>query len=101
MTIRQVLALLTGVGVACGAAGKVPAERAAELNGATYTCTGAEKAGSPGGVAEFTGKFKGTWPGAKPHGWDPGPYKDEKPQFSITAENMAQYANQLTEGQKG
>ena len=102
MNTRRVLALCVGIGVACPVAmAKVPAEKAAELDGPKYTCQGAERAGSASGVAEYTGKFQGTFPGAKPFGYDPGPYKDEKPLFSITSANMDQYAANLTEGQKG
>jgi len=35
-----------------------------------------------------------------PKGYDPGPYAAEKPLFTITAENSAQYAERLSEGQK-
>ncbi len=80
---------------------KVPPEKAAELDTPKLTCMGAERASSPGGVAEYTGKYLGTWPGqSKPYGFEPGPYADEKPLFTVTPENMAQYADQLTEGQK-
>ncbi|HKY90337.1 MAG TPA: DUF1329 domain-containing protein [Nevskiaceae bacterium] len=83
------------------ATAKVTAEKAKELDGPKLTCMGAEKAGTPSGVAEWTGKYNGTWPGqTKPHGYEPGPYKDEKPLFTITKANMAQYADKLTEGQK-
>ena len=83
------------------AAAKVPADKAAELDGAKYTCMGAEKAGTPGGVAEYSGKFMGTWPGqTKKTGYEAGPYKDEKPSLTITAANMAEHAGKLTEGQK-
>ncbi len=93
--------------VACSAAmasieaqAKVPESKAAEL-GKRLTCSGAEKAGSAGGVPEYTGKFKGSWPGMKgKYGFEPGPYADEKPQFSITAANMSRYADKLTEGEK-
>ena len=81
---------------------KVSPEKAAELDGPALTCMGAEKAGSASGVAEYTGKFVGTWPGQKKeHGYEPGPYADEKPLFTITAQNIAQYHDKLTEGQKG
>ena len=90
-----VLALASGA-----VAAKVPAEKAAELDGPNYNCNGGERAGTPDGYPEYSGKFDGKWPGAKPYGFDPGPYKDEKPLFSITAQNMAQYADKLTEGQK-
>jgi hypothetical protein len=80
---------------------KVTPEKAKELDGPKYTCMGAEKAGSPSGVAEYTGKFQGTWPGIKNKtGWDAGPYADEKPKLKIDSKNMAQHAAMLTEGQK-
>jgi hypothetical protein len=83
------------------AGAKVSAEKAAELGGPKYTCAGGEKAGTSTGVAEFTGKFDGTWPGVKkPYGFEPGPYAAEKPLFSITAQNMAQYQDKLTPGMK-
>src|SRR5262249_13252241 len=43
----------------------------------------------------------GTWPGqTKPYGYEPGPYKDEKPLFTINAQNMDKYADKMTDGQK-
>ncbi len=81
---------------------KVPADKAAELNGPRLTCSGAEKAGTADGVPEYTGKFKGTWPGVTgASGYEPGPYAGEKPLFSITAQNFSQHADRLTEGEKG
>ena len=54
------------------------------------------------GVAAFSGKWLDSWPGMKSKGgYDPGPYADEKPLFTITAQNMAQYADKLTDSQKG
>lgn len=65
------------------------------------TCVGAERAASAGGVAEYSGKWLGAWPGLKDvRGYAPGPYADEKPLFTITAANMAEHAERLTEGQK-
>lgn len=79
----------------------VPAAEAATLGGDKLSCNGAEKAGSTSGVAVWTGKFKGTWPGAThTSGYEPGPYADEKPLFTITAANAAQYADKLSEGEK-
>ncbi len=101
---QQLRYLLFAVSVSAisGAAGaKVPADKAAELDGPVYTCTGAQRAGTDSGIPPYTGKYQGTWPGVtKPHGFEPGPYADEKPLFSITADNMADYADKLTEGQK-
>ncbi len=81
---------------------KVTPEKAAELNGPKFTCMGAEKAGNASGtIPEYSGKYVGKWPGmTKPFGFEPGPYAAEKPLFTITAQNMAQYADKLTEGQK-
>jgi len=80
---------------------KVPAAKAAELDTPKTTCMGAERAGSASGVAEYSGKFLGTWPGQKkPFGFEPGPYAGEKPQVTITTQNLPQYADKLTEGQK-
>ena len=83
---------------------KVTEEEAAKL-GKSLTCVGAEKAGTASGVPEYTGKWLGTPPGVNyplhvgKHPIDP--YADEKPIAMITAENMAKYADKLTDGQKG
>lgn len=82
---------------------KVSAEEAAKLGG-ELTCLGAEKAGNAdGSIPEYSGK----WLGKPPHVQYAGtgspytdPYADEKPLFVITASNMEQYAEKLTEGQK-
>ena len=82
---------------------KVPAAEADKL-GKDLTCVGAEKAGTKDGVPEYTGKWLGTPPGVKytlhvgEHPVDP--YAAEKPLFTITAENQAQYAAKLSDGQK-
>ena len=102
MKIRLTLAaaVMTALPVHAALA-KATAEEAAQLDGPRLTCMGAERAGSPSGVAEFTGKYFGEWPGLKSkHGFEPGPYADEKPLFKITAENLGQYEDKLTEGQK-
>ncbi|WP_028080255.1 DUF1329 domain-containing protein [Solimonas soli] len=105
MKVKTVLAscfAVSAIGFAAPQAyAKVDAAKAAELDGPKLTCIGAEKAGSPGGVAEYTGKYLDSWPGMKkPFGYEPGPYADEKPLFTVTAKNMAQYEAKLTEGQK-
>jgi hypothetical protein len=94
-------ALAALLGPSTVALAKVPADKAAELDGPRLTCMGAERAGSDSGVAAYTGQWLGTWPGnTVKEGYTPGPYADEKPLFTITAANAAQYAAQLTEGQK-
>ncbi|HET8883332.1 MAG TPA: DUF1329 domain-containing protein [Solimonas sp.] len=83
------------------AAARATAAEAAELGGARLTCNGAEKAGSDSGVAQWTGKFQGNWPGMQAKsGYVAGPYANEKPLFKISAANMAQYADKLTDGEK-
>jgi hypothetical protein len=89
----------------CGAVmAKVPAAEADRL-GKDLTCVGAEKAASKdGGVPEFSGKWLGTPPGIKytPHvgEFPPDPYASEKPILTITAANVGQYADKLSDGQK-
>ena len=82
---------------------KATPEEVAKL-GKSLTCTGGEKAGTASGVPEFTGKWLGTPPGiqyAAHSGQHPvDPYASEKPLFTITTENLSQYAERLTEGQK-
>ncbi len=104
--MKRVLSAVGGVVAACILAplpgwAKVSADQAAQLGGDKYTCIGAEKAGTPSGVAPFSGKWLDSWPGMKnKRGYEPGPYAEEKPLFVITAQNMGQYADKLTDGQK-
>ena len=80
---------------------RITPEQARELDGPRLSCMGAERAGSASGIPEYGGQWVGKWPGMKgASGYEPGPYAAEKPRFTITAANMAQYAANLTEGQK-
>ena len=98
------LAVAVGLMLATSVWAKVPASEADRL-GKDLTCVGATKAGNKEGtIPEFTGK----WLGAPP-GWDfvqgsgkhpVDIYANEKPLFSITAENMDKYADKLSDGQK-
>lgn len=77
------------------------AEEAAQLGGEQYTCFGAERLGSETGVAEYTGKWFKKWPGMQNEkGYEPGPYADEQPLFTITAENFREHEQYLTEGMR-
>lgn len=103
MKSRTILALVLAAALAPmgSAVAKVSAQKAAELDGPKYTCIGAERAGSASGIPEYSGKWVDSWPGMKgKSGYEPGPYADEKPLFTITAANMDKYADKLTEGQK-
>ena len=83
---------------------KISAADAGRL-GKDLTCVGAEKAGNKEGtIPEFSGKWLGTPPGVQykanvgQHPVDP--YPDDKPLYVITAQNLAQYADKLSDGQK-
>lgn len=72
--------------------------------GPDLTPMGAERAGNAdGSIPAWTAKWRGTPPQVKfagPGTPYPDPYADEKPLFVITAQNMEQYAANLTDGQK-
>jgi len=78
---------------------KVSPEQAARL-GQDLTPVGAEKAGNADGtIPEWTGGMK-----ELPAGWKPGmpyvnPFPEDKVLFTINKDNMAQYADKLSEGQ--
>ena len=83
---------------------KVPQAEADRL-GRDLTCVGAERAGNKEGtIPEFSGKWLGAPPGIQytPHeGQHPvDPYSDDKPLFTITAQNLTQYESRLSDGQK-
>ena len=73
----------------------------ADLLKTTLTPLGAERAGNKEGTIP-------AWDGGYtkvPEGWEPGDYRpdffaDEKPLYSITAENMDRYLDKLAEGAK-
>ena len=97
LTLTSFLALPT-VGFAA-----VSAEEAEKL-GNELTCVGAERAGNAEGtIPEYTGKYLGEVPGwnPEPHsGAHPiDPYADEKPRLVITADNVSEYKDKLSEGQ--
>lgn len=91
--------MLTGLLSSAFAA--VPADEAQQL-GTTLTRFGAIKAGNKdGSIPEYTGQQI-----KAPTDYQPGsgiytdPLRDEKPLYRITAKNIDQYADKLTEGQK-
>ena len=104
LTCIAALTAAAGMLAAHSAAAAVSAEEAAQLGGDKLTCTGAERAGNADGSIPA---YSGQWLGAPPRldlknasGHDSDPYADEKPLFTITAQNMAQYADKLSDGQK-
>ncbi len=79
----------------------VSAEEAKAL-GTTLTAVGAEKAGNKEGtIPAYTGGLTKAPAGYKAgDGIRPDPFAGEKPRLQVTAANMAQYADQLTDGTK-
>lgn len=73
------------------------AEEAAKLMG-TLTPMGAEKSGNANGsIPAWDGGVK---QGGKTGGKRADPFAGEKPLFTVTAQNVAQYADKLSEGQQ-
>src|SRR3954468_17769341 len=98
------LALASALAAASGPFAAVPAADAAKL-GAELTPMGAEKAANADGtIPAWTGGIKSAAEAGFPHyktgDQHPDPYANDKPLFTITADNMGQYAAKLTEGQK-
>lgn len=103
--LKRVLGALFAAGVstllAPSALAAVTAEEARQL-GTTLTEFGAEKAGNKdGSIPAYTGgieKVAGYVPRSTPHYIDP--FANEKPLYSVSAKNMAQYDALLTPGNK-
>ncbi len=103
MIIRKSLLAVGVVGAifaAAGASAKVSSEEAEKL-GKELTPVGAERAGNAEGtIPAWNPDFKtpASYKGTGNH--YPDPYADEKPLFTITAENLDQYRGQLSPGQQ-
>jgi len=103
MIIRtKTVFLLMAVMCSSLAFAKLTPEEAARL-GDDLTPIGAEKAGNAEGtIPPFSGKLP-EFPEevySKPGAHLPNPYGDEEPLFVITADNVAEHADKLTEGQQ-
>ncbi len=102
---RNMLAcLIAGMTTAlmgAGAQAAITAEQAKAL-GTTLTGVGAEKAGNKdGSIPAYAGGLTTPPAGFKAgDGMRPDPFAGEKPRLVIDAKNMAQYADNLTEGTK-
>jgi len=85
------------VAFASQASAAVSAEDAAQL-GKKLTLIGAERAGNADGtIPEYTGGLTTPPASFKPgSGIRPDPFANEKPLYTITAKNMAQYESKLT-----
>ena len=94
--LASLLCLTAGTALA-----KASPEEITQLDGA-LTCMAADPAGSSKGVASYSGKWLGAAPGMQAESGHlySDPYAEEKPLYTITAQNMAHYSDQLSEGQK-
>ena len=78
----------------------VTPEKAARLKSA-LTPLGAEKAGNKDGtIPAWDGGYTTVWPGYRSGQPRPDPFEAERPRLTITAQNMQQYADQLSDGVK-
>jgi Protein of unknown function (DUF1329) len=89
--------------LACNSASaEVTAEEVAQLGGSALTLFGAEKTGNKDGtIPAYTGEVIKAPPGYDKK--NPGNYVepwDEKPTFTITAQNADKYADKLTDGDR-
>ena len=101
MKTKLLTSALTLSLAASAAMAEVPASQANRL-GADLTPMGAEKAGSKSGVGAWSGRaIDGS---SLLNGYDgsalPNPFAGDKPAYTVTAANAAQYDAQLTTGQK-
>ncbi|MCK5540529.1 MAG: DUF1329 domain-containing protein, partial [Deltaproteobacteria bacterium] len=92
--------LFTVMLCASGVQAKIPAEEVARL-GSDLTPVGGEKAGNAAGtIPAWTGGITQPPASYKPGDHHPDPFADDKVLFKINKANMAEYADQLTEGHK-
>ena len=99
-----VAALIAALSPSVSVNAAVTAQEAARL-GADLTPMGGEKAGNAAGTIPawdggLSSPAKAGFPNFASPGRAPDPYAGDKPVFKITAANMAQYADRLTEGEK-
>lgn len=100
MKLKILITALTVAIVSATAHAEVSLEEASRL-GKDLTLFGAEKAGNKDGtIPEYTGGLTKPPADYKNDGVYVDPFKNEKPLFSITQANMAQYADKLADGQK-
>jgi hypothetical protein len=78
----------------------VTPEQAARLQ-SDLTPVGAERAGNQDGtIPAWDGGYTTVWPGYRSGQPRPDPFEAERPRLTISAQNMQQYAGQLSEGVK-
>lgn len=96
----KLITLLCGLLLASTPAFAVSADEAAQLK-TTLTPFGGERAGNKDGtIPAWDGGYTKAIPGFVNGGRRPDPFASEKPLYAITAKNMEQYADKLTDGVK-
>ena len=86
--------------VATGVAAQSLTQSEIDQLGTTLTPIGAEKAGNAdGSIPEWTGGIPTNAGKDLPNNFSENPFKNEKPEFEITAQNYQQYKDKLTPGQ--
>lgn len=100
--LRVLSILLYFVLFAAGtASGGVSPLEAAKLDGPELTPLGAERRGNAAGtIPPWTGGITAPIPGYTPRNHHADPYPQDQVLFAITADNMQQYDEKLSEGQK-
>ncbi len=98
---KSLLSAIALTAMSSGALAAVSAQEATRL-GQDLTPVGAEIAGNDdGSIPAWTGGGIGDVPASYvPGGHHPNPYADEQPLFTITADNVDQYADKLSVGQQ-
>jgi hypothetical protein len=92
--------LLLAAALVRAAAAAVSPEEAEALK-SRLTPLGAERAGNAAGtIPAWTGGYTTVPPGYVAGGKRPDPFAEDRPLFSITPANLAQYADRLPEGQQ-
>lgn len=100
--LRKTTIIAAAVSMFIGASAQaaVTPEQVAQL-GQTLTPMGAEKAGNAdGSIPAWTGGITKVPAGYQVGDHHADPFADDKPLFTITAANMSQYADMLSDGQK-
>ncbi len=100
LTIKTTILLMTGLLMASQGFAGVSADQAARL-GKDLTPMGGVKAGNAdGSIPAWDGGITTPPEGYKKGMHHPDPYAADKVLFTVTADNMAQYADKLTAGQQ-
>lgn len=98
MSIRTLLSVAAAACLAAAAQAAVSEQDAARL-GADLTPLGAERAGNAAGtIPAWEGGITTPPAGYKPGAHHPDPFADDKPLYTITKDNLAQYADQVPAG---